>query len=56
MTRPKNTVTMTKATKDGTEWDIRFNTPTGRQRIKRSTTTILKALQHYDNCLFKDDI
>ncbi len=56
MARPKNTVTITKANKQGSQFDIWFDSPQGRVKFgRRSTATILKALRHWDNCQWKDD-
>lgn len=54
--KPKNTVRLTKSDKSGEHYDVWFYTDAGRVKIRRSTTTILKALQHYDKCPFKDDV
>lgn len=57
MTRPKNTVTITKANKEGTMYDIWYDAEHGRVKWgRRSTTTILKALQHYEKCPLTEDI
>ena len=45
--KPKNTVTITKGNKEGTMYDIWYDTPQGREKIRRSSTTILKAVLSY---------
>ena len=57
MVRPRNNVRLHKADKGGTKYDIWINTVGVRQRYgRRSTTTILKALKHYERCFMKDDV
>jgi hypothetical protein len=54
MSRPKNNVSITRRDKAGTIYDIWFvNDKHEKIRISRSTTTILKAIQHYDKCVMR---
>ena len=57
MTRPKNTVRLNKGNKEGTLYEIWVDTVDGRKKWgRKSTTKILKALKHYEKCIFRDDV
>lgn len=48
-------VTLTKANRDGSQYDMWYYTDVGRVRVRVSVGTILKAVLHWRECPFKKD-
>lgn len=48
-------MTVTRAKKDGSVYDIWFSTEQGRAKVRRTGKQILAAVQHYAVCPFKKD-